>query len=176
MDLMKIMDIANDQTLNRFKIGMKIAYGFIVVDALMLIVGFMGLYGESVSAFIDPKQAIVLCILFAIFSSILMCIGLTRSIMKPLKAFSHTADRISQGDLTTEVVVSSKDELGQLAEFFRKMTSNLRHLTGKVKNVSSKVANTAQGLSASSKEMKASADQISTTTQEMATGVSSAVI
>ncbi|CAG0968075.1 partial Methyl-accepting chemotaxis protein McpB, partial [Methanosarcinales archaeon] len=161
MELMKIMDSVNDQTLNRFKIGMKIAYGFIVVDILMLIVGFMGLYGESVSAFIDLEQAIVLCILFAVVSSVLMCIGLTRSIMKPLKDFSHTADRISQGDLTTEVLVSSKDELGQLAEYFRKMTSNLRHLAGKVQNVSSKVANTARELSASSKQIKASSDQIS---------------
>ncbi|PWB56811.1 MAG: hypothetical protein C3F06_00875 [Candidatus Methanoperedenaceae archaeon] len=170
MELIKIMDIVNERTLNKFGIGMKIAYSFIVVDTLMLIVGYLGLYGQSVSAYIDPKLAIILFIIFAILSSILMCIGLTRSIMKPLKEFMNAADRISEGDLTKEIDVSSKDELGKLAEYFGKMTSNLRHLTGKVQKVSLKVLNTSQDLSASSEEIKASSDQISSTTRDIASG------
>ena len=55
MNLMKIMDKANELTIYRFNIGMKIAYSFIVVDTLLLIVGFMGLYSKSVTAFIDPE-------------------------------------------------------------------------------------------------------------------------
>jgi methyl-accepting chemotaxis protein len=173
MSLIKIIDKANELTVDRLNIGMKIAYSFIVVDLLLLTVGFIGIYGDSISAFVNPEQAIVLGILFAIFSSILMCIGLTRSIMKPLKEFIKAADKIAQGDLTTQVDVSSRDELGQLAEYFKKMTSNLRHLTGKVHNVSVRVANSAQELSASSEEMKASTDQISGNTQDIATGVNS---
>lgn len=168
MELIKIMDIVNERTLNKFGIGMKIAYSFIVVDTLMLIVGFLGLYGHRINTYIDPMLAIILGILFAILSSILMCIGLTRSIMKPLKEFMNAADSISQGDLTTKIDISSKDELGQLAEYFGKMTSNLRHLTGKVQKVSLKVLNTSQDLSASSEEIKASSDQISSTTRDIA--------
>ncbi len=144
---------------------------FVVVDALILIIGFVGLYEENVSVFLDPKLAIILGIIFAIVSSILMCMGLTRSIMKPLNEFIKAADKIAEGDLTVEVAVSSKDELGQLAEYFKRMTLNLRTLTGKVQNVSLKVANAAQELSGSSEEMKASADQISNTTHDIATGV-----
>jgi len=171
MKIIKILDKANELTINRFNIGIKIAYSFIVVDLLLSIVVFMGLYGENVSAFIDPRQAIILCFLFAIISSILMCIGLTRAIMKPLNDLINVADRVAEGDLTTDIDVSSKDELGQLTVYFRKMTSNLRNITGKVQEVSIKVANTAQELSASSEEMKASTDQISSTTQDIATGV-----
>ena len=173
MAIIKIIDIANEVTIDKFNIGMKIIYSFVVVDALILIMGFIGLYEESLSVFIDPKQAIILCIIFAIFSSILMCMGLTRSIMKPLNEFINAADKIAEGDLTVEVNVSSKDELGQLAEYFKKMTLNLRTLTGKVRNVSLKVANTAQELSASSEEMKAICDQITGNTHDIATGVSS---
>ena len=144
MRLMDIVDKANEMTISRFNIGIKIAYSFIVVEALMLIIAYLGLYGASVSAFIDPKQAIILCIFFVIFSSTLMCLGLTRSIMKPLNSFINAADRVAAGDLTTKVDVSSMDELGQLATYFQKMTSNLQHLTGKVQEVSLKVANTAQ--------------------------------
>jgi len=106
MDLMKIIDKANELTLSRFNIGMKIAYGFIVVDALLLMVGYIGLYSESTRAFIDPEKAIMVCIIFALFSSILMCIGLTRSIKKPLNELSNAADRIAEGDLTIELDVS----------------------------------------------------------------------
>ena len=173
MKIIKIVDKANELTIGKFNIGIKIAYSFIVVDILLSIVVFMGLYGESISALIDPRQAIILCFLFAVFSSILVCIGLTRSIMKPLNDFINVADRVAEGDLTTDINVSSNDELGQLAVYFRKMTSNLRNITGKVQEVSIKVANTAQELSASSEEMKTSSDQISSTTQDIATGVSS---
>ena len=172
MKIIKILDKANELTLNRFNIGIKIAYSFIVVDILLSIVVYMGLYGDGISALIDPRQAIIICFLFAIFSSVLMCIGLTRSIMKPLNDFINAADRVAEGDLTTDIDVSSNDELGQLAAYFRKMTSNLRNITGKVQDVSIKVANTAQELSASSEEMKASSDQISSTTHEIAMGVS----
>ncbi|KPQ41616.1 MAG: methyl-accepting chemotaxis protein, partial [Candidatus Methanoperedens nitroreducens] len=173
MNIIKIIDGANEQTIDKFNISSKIIYSFVVVDVLMLIMGFVGLYEENVSGFIDPKLAIMLCIIFIIFSSILMCMGLTRSIMKPLNEFINAADKIAEGDLTVEVNVSSKDELGKLAEYFKRMTLNLRTLTGKVQNVSSKVAITAQELSGSSEEMKTSTDQISNTTQHIASGISS---
>jgi len=171
MKITKILDTVNELTINRFNIGIKIAYSFIVVDLLLTFVVFMGLYGENISYLIDPRKAIIISFFFAIFSSILMCIGLTRSIMKPLNDFIKVADRVSEGDLTSNIEVSSKDELGQLAVYFRKMTSNLSNITGKVQEVSIEVANTAQELSASSEEMKTSADQISSTTQDIATGV-----
>jgi methyl-accepting chemotaxis protein len=171
MNIIKIIDGANELTIDKFNISSKIIYSFVVVDVLMLIMGFVGLYEENVSVFIDPKLAIMLCIIFIMFSSILMCMGLSRSIMKPLNEFINAADKIAEGDLTVEVNVSSKDELGKLAEYFKRMTLNLRTLTGKVQNVSLKVASTAQELSGSSEEMKASSDQISNTTQDIATGV-----
>jgi len=129
MKIIKILDKANELTINRFNIGLKIAYSFIVVDMLLSIIVYMGLYGESISTLIDSRQAIILYFLFAIFSSILMCIGLTRSIMKPLNDFINAADRAAEGDLTTDIDVSSNDELGQLAVYFRKMTSHLNELS-----------------------------------------------
>lgn len=169
---MDIIDKANEITLNKFKISMKIAYSFIVVDLLMLIIGYIGLYGENLDGIINPRYAILIFIVFAIVSSILMCIGLTRSIMKPLNEFNITANKIASGDLTSEVTVSSQDELGQLAGYFSIMTSALRNMVGHVQDFAAKVASTAHELSASSEEMKASTDQISSNTQDIAGGAS----
>ncbi|MCX9013423.1 MAG: methyl-accepting chemotaxis protein [Candidatus Methanoperedens sp.] len=172
MDLMKIIDKANELTLDRFNIGMKIAYSFFVADSLMLIVGYIGLYRESASAFINPVYAIILGVLFAIVSSILMCIGLTRSIMQPLKQFDNAARKIADGDLTTYVSLSSKDELGQLSRVIQAMTDSLNSVLRKVQRSAVDVSSTAQTLSASSEQMKTSTDQISSTTRDIATGVS----
>jgi hypothetical protein len=84
MDLMKIVDKANELTIDKFNFGMKIVFSFIVVDLLLLMVGIIGIYRESISTFIDPVYGIIIVLIFAIFSSILMCLGLTRSVLIPL--------------------------------------------------------------------------------------------
>lgn len=172
MGSMKIMDQINKLTLNRLNIGKKIAYGFIVVNILWLIVVYFVYYHERIITIIDTDEAIMILIFFAIMSSILMCIGLTRSIMKPLNEFDIAANRIAQGDLTVDIEVTSRDELGGLAGYFIKMTSTLRRITGKVQNISLKMATKANELSVSSSELKSSIDNISNNTQGIAEGSS----
>jgi methyl-accepting chemotaxis protein len=172
MGSMKIMDEVNKLTLNRLNIGMKIAYGFIVVNILWLIVVYFVYYHERIITIIDTDDVIMILIFFAIMSSILMCIGLTRSIMKPLNEFDIAANRIAQGDLTVDIEVTSRDELGGLAGYFIKMTSTLRRITGKVQDISLKMATKANELSVSSSELKSSIDHISNNTQGIAEGSS----
>lgn len=172
MILTDILDKANKLTLNRFKIGMKIAYSFVVVDILMLIVGYLGLYGDSISSFIDPKQMLILFIMFAIVSSIFMCIGLTRSITKPVAAMLLISNKVAKGDLTVNLKSTSNDEIGQLFTAIGTMTENLKGVIGKVQDSAIVVASTASELSASSEKMKASTEQVYNTAQEIAKGVS----
>jgi methyl-accepting chemotaxis protein len=171
MNFMEIVDKINKLTINKFKIRMKIAYSFAVVDILMLIVGYLGLYGDSITI-INPKQMLVLFIIFTIVSSILMCIGLTRSLTKPIGAMLRISNKVAEGDLTVDLKSTSKDEIGQLFAAINSMTENLKGILEKVQNSAITVSSTAQDLSASSEELKASTDQISSTTQDIATGVS----
>ncbi len=172
MNLIYIVDKANELTINKFKIGMKIAYSFLVVDILMLIVAFLGLYGKRFDALMDQRLILIIFVAFALVSSVLMCVGLTRSLLKPLGEFETAANRIARRDLTADVAVSSKDELGELAGHFGKMSENLRGILGTVGNSATRVASTAQDLSAASEEMKASTEQVSSTSQDIANGVS----
>jgi methyl-accepting chemotaxis protein len=171
MKFMDIMDKANELTLNKFKFGMKIAYSFFVVDALMLIVGYIGLYGESISTNIDPKLMLLSFMIFAIVSSILMCIGLTRSITIPVNNILRASNELAKGDLTIQMKGDSRDELGQISTAIQAVVDNSRDALRKVRNSSTIVASTAQELSASSEEMKASTDQISATAHDIASGV-----
>ena len=42
----------------------------------------------------------------------------------------HTAESIAQGDLSTDVDVASKDEVGGLAAAFQRMSEYLREMAG----------------------------------------------
>ncbi len=170
MNLMKIMDSINDLTLNRFNIGQKIAYGFIVVDIAWLIAGYIIYYDPGIVTSIEHDRTIFFFISFVVVSSILMYIGLTRSIMKPINEFNNTANRISEGDMTLDIEISSGDELGTLAGYFEKIIYSLRSLTEKVKDTSLKVTSKARELSASSDDMIASIDLIANNTQGIAAG------
>jgi len=168
MGLMKIMDEVNKLTLDRLNIGMRIAYGFIVVNILWLVVVYFGYYHERIITFMDTDEIIIILPFLTIMSSILICIGLTRSIMKPLNEFEIAANRISEGDLTPDMKSISSDEIGLLAGYFIKMTSTLRHITGKVQDISLKMATKAHELSISSRELKSSIDNVSNNTQGIA--------
>ncbi|KXK31733.1 MAG: diguanylate cyclase/phosphodiesterase [Candidatus Brocadia sinica] len=52
-----------------------------------------------------------------------------RSLISPIKNLTAGTERITRGDLTCRVEIKSKDELGQLAASFNKMTENLHETT-----------------------------------------------
>lgn len=54
---------------------------------------------------------------------------ITRGITTPLKSVMETAEKIAEGNLSQkEIVVKSKDEIGQLADIFNKMLRGLNEL------------------------------------------------
>nr|WP_145156586.1 HAMP domain-containing sensor histidine kinase [Paenibacillus terrae] len=66
--------------------------------------------------------------------TLLLVIGLTngiltysvsRSLIKPLYALKHAAEQIKDGDLSHEIALKRKDEIGELGEAFEEMRSRL---------------------------------------------------
>lgn len=106
--------------------------------------------------------------------AILLALGIGRlladSITRPLEDLTAGATRISKGDLTRNVAVKTKDEIGDLARTFKNMTRNLRSLVSQVQNSAHRVAVTSQELAASSEEMTSTTSQVSSTVQQIANG------
>jgi len=63
-----------------------------------------------------------------------------RSISKPLDKLTKGAEIIGKGDLKHKVAVKSKDELGELAAAFNKMTENLREITASRDELNKEIA------------------------------------
>ncbi|MGO0062988.1 methyl-accepting chemotaxis protein [Brevibacillus fluminis] len=80
------------------------------------------------------------------------------SIVKPIHTLVTASKKIKQGDLTVHIAVSSKDEIGQLAEHFNAMSESLRGILQKVREQ-------AMILASSSDELAESTETTSKATQ-----------
>lgn len=106
----------------------------------------------------------------AIVIGILLVFWIVRSITKPLKELMSSTGKIADGDLSEEIVLRSKDELGQLSASVNQMRISLRHLIGQVGLNTDHVASTSEQLSASAEQTSRATEQISTAIQEVALG------
>lgn len=97
---------------------------------------------------------------------------LIRAIIRPLNRVNEQLAAIAdgEGDLTKELTVSSKDEIGELAASFNRMLANLRTLISQIRGHAQQVAAAAEQLTASSEQTSKATEQIAETIQEMATG------
>ncbi|ASA22546.1 methyl-accepting chemotaxis protein [Paenibacillus donghaensis] len=95
----------------------------------------------------------------AVLLSILIGYLIARSISRPLLQMLGLASEVANGNLTQQANISTKDEIGQLAQALNLMVDNLKELIN--------------GIVSSSQNVAASSQQISASTQEIASTSSS---
>ena len=96
-------------------------------------------------------------------------------VITPLNRMSTVADKIAAGDLTEAVEVTSRDEIGLLAQSFNEMLDGLRALAreltaagGQLSNSASEILTAAEEQSASSREQSVSVNETTATMEELA--------
>jgi signal transduction histidine kinase len=78
--------------------------------------------------------------LFGAIVALLLGIFLSRTITSPLRELIQATHAISEGNLTQQVSIRSRDELGELAKAFNKMSAQLSHLINSRKQMTADVA------------------------------------
>src|SRR5512133_2203964 len=97
---------------------------------------------------------------------------ITNSITKPLFSGVSFAQAVASGDLSRDLVVTSKDEIGDLANALNTMVANLKEMIGKIRETSEQVTIAAGQISDNSDQMmKAALRQASATEETSATMV-----
>lgn len=111
-------------------------------------------------------------LLFAVMIVGWLAFFLSRSITRPVRQVSEQLTAIAEGgaDLTQQIDVKTKDEIGQLAGAFNQLMTALRGIIKEVLGTSGKVALSAEQLSASAEEINSSSQQVATTMQNLARG------
>lgn len=92
---------------------------------------------------------------------ILLAYFISRSISLPVKRVTAGLTTIATGDLNVEpVLIKNKDEVGDMATAFNKMSKDLREVVSGVRDSSMQLAANAEELSASSEESLASSQMV----------------
>ncbi|MGG0718253.1 methyl-accepting chemotaxis protein [Robertmurraya massiliosenegalensis] len=95
----------------------------------------------------------------------------SRMISKPLKFVTDNVKEVANGNLTMDPIkVKNRDEIGDLAEAFNEMGTNLANLIRQVTITSETVASSSEQLLASSEQTSKATEQITIAIQEVAAG------
>jgi len=96
---------------------------------------------------------------------------LTRSISGPLKEAVAVAQNVSAGDLTSDIKVQSKDELGQLMQALKTMNDNLLRIVGDVRRGTDTIAEASVEISSGNLDLSSRTEQQAGSLEETATAM-----
>jgi methyl-accepting chemotaxis protein len=108
--------------------------------------------------------------LIAILCAITVGIFVAGVITKPIRELVGVANKLSEGDLTVRIHVTTKDEMGHLAQTFNIMADNLRKLIQGVTDTADQVAASSQELFATANQAEQSINLIAVTMTDFAAG------
>lgn len=91
--------------------------------------------------------------------ALILSILVTRSITRPIQRAVDIANTVAAGDLTSEIEVVSRDELGQLLLALKTMNTNLGSVVSAVREGSSSVASGARRIAAGSADLSHRTEQ-----------------
>ena len=122
---------------------------------------------------------IVIVLVGSLLIGFVICFLLARIISRPLIDAMNVADRISQGELTVQIDVSSEDETGRLQAAMKSMVQRLGQIIGEVRegagalaSASAQVSSSSQGLSQGTSEQASSVEETTASLEQMNSTIS----
>jgi methyl-accepting chemotaxis protein len=135
--------------------------------------------GNDASALTKRTQMVIMGLaLGAAFISLVVAFLATRSITRPLNEAVNVAQRVADGDLTSDIVVNSTDETGQMMEALKFMNDSLIRIVAEVRTgtvsiaeASSEIASGNLDLSSRTEQQASSLGQTSRSMHELTSTV-----
>ncbi|WP_432667058.1 methyl-accepting chemotaxis protein [Wukongibacter baidiensis] len=115
------------------------------------------------------KQMYIYSIIAALIISLIV-LGLATYLLKGINKLLEKTEIVASGNLTENVKIRSKDEIGQLANGFNKMTENLRKLIRDVEGTVNRVNDSTKSIVEITGEIGVVSNEVSSTIQEIAAG------
>ncbi|UII54573.1 methyl-accepting chemotaxis protein [Cytobacillus spongiae] len=126
---------------------------------------------ETTAMVKETQKLLIILTIISLLTGLAIANVVGRKISRPVTQVAKAAEQIAEGNLSIEAMnVKNKDEIGDLANSFNRMTNNLKEIVQHVKANSEHVAATSEELSVSSQETTKATEQISTSIQEVAVG------
>lgn len=155
----------------RVPLGHKFILGFVVV------VGFAALSPPLVQALgYSSGMTHLLSIVLALTVGLILGWFFTRRFSGNIAVLTSSAEAISQGDLTRDIVLPESrtpDETHELAAAINLMVTNLRELVVHIRESSFRVAETAREINNTAREVSSSTDEVARTMEQISNGAES---
>jgi len=122
---------------------------------------------------------VIVTLMLATLLSILLVYFIARSISRPVGLAVEMIQRLEGGDLTTELDLDRRDEIGQISKALNAMSAKLREVVALIQtnsdhisNAAKQVSETASSLSGAASEQAASVEETSASMEEMGASIS----
>ena len=116
------------------------------------------------------KTRMIVLALAAVATLISVVLGVlaTRSIVRPLNEAVVVARKVAGGDLTSTIVVKSKDETGQLMQALKDMNDSLSKVVGEVRQGTDTIATASSQIAAGNMDLSSRTEQQASSLEETA--------
>jgi methyl-accepting chemotaxis protein len=113
----------------------------------------------------------ILVTVVAIIAGIVLSSWIIRGILRSVGEMKFAADQAAIGDVSQTVKALSTDEIGEMAESFSRMITNLRQIVTRINAGTNSLASSSEELSATSDDMNKGASQLSSQTEQVVTAM-----
>ena len=125
-------------------------------------------YDSSISSFNSVMRTFAIILVIAIVLSVLINIIITRLITQPIKETIEVIHKLADGDLTQEMNIDSKDEIGDLASSINTMRVKMGEAVGQSLSISQVLSESSSRQAAALEETSASLDEMASMTRQNA--------
>ena len=127
---------------------------------------------DAATASYESARSLVISLaLAAVVLGALIAWFITRSVTRPLAEAGQLAARVADGDLTSRIDVTTKDETGQLLQSMKTMNDNLKDMVGKINETASSVATGAGQISAGNSNLSQRTEEQAASLEETASSM-----
>lgn len=119
----------------------------------------------------NAKRVMLIAIIFSLVAVAVgagLAVVIARSVSRPVEALLAFANKFGEGDLTAKPGVSSKDEIGIIAQALSDTSDRIRGIVAEIRVASDNVSSGSQELSSSAQEMSQGASEQASSAQEAA--------
>ncbi|WPN57616.1 methyl-accepting chemotaxis protein [Pseudomonas sp. P9_31] len=119
----------------------------------------------------QAKSTLIIVTVLALAFGLLAAWVITRQIVVPLQQTLTAVERVASGDLSHNLEVTRRDELGQLQSTLQRMVVRLRELIGGISDGVTQIASAAEELSAVTEQTSAGVNSQKVETDQVATAM-----
>ena len=133
---------------------------------------------ETNQIYADSRNFMILLVIGALGAGVALGVMASRSITRPLEQAVALAAKVAEGDLSSDISVHSKDEIGQLLQALSNMNGSLSRIVSDVRagtqtiaTASSQIASGSLDLSSRTEEQASSLEETASSMEELTSTV-----